>query len=469
MRRARRDRARGVTEHAGPASLAAERAVRVLRSRGGSVGSLDLAREVLATRSTSEPTATRVLEAAFAGDRRLRYADGAWALAEPSPHGREERPRDPDRVFLALAIDRSTGRSPRIVALTAVRMRGRRVVGTCAGQIDVAGASLREALTRLLAGAVPVVHDARGAIGALERWLERPIGAVVSLREVARDRLGLRASHGLGTLLGHLGIRWRDTSDPLDVAAALDAALRGLRRRGESLVALRSRRNADRTASDLTRFAFDESFLSGIPHAPGTYRFYDATGRLTYVGKSANLARRVASYFHARPSARVRRLLDTLWRIEYRPSGSDLEAMLREAAQIRRDRPAANVVRDVHRHGRRLSLESLLIVEPAEPPAVLRVFLVRAGRLVARVPIGRRGGGLSRLAALLDERFFHQAPDAGGRDLDGEIVARWLVAHERVVAFDPTDLPSADDVVDRLRTLARRQVLIDVEGPPRYR
>ena len=253
------------------------------------------------------------------------------------------------------------------------------------------------------------------------------------------------------------------------VSAALDAALQGLRRRGESLVALRSRRDAAGTATDLTRFAFDESFLRGIPHAPGTYRFYDSAGRLTYVGKSANLARRVASYFQARPSARVKRLLDTLWRIEYRPSGSDLEAMLREAAQIRRDRPAANVVRDVHRRGRRLTLDSLLIVEPAEPPAVLRVFLVRTGRLVGRVAIGRRCGGLSRLRTLLDERYFRPASETGGADLDGEIVARWLAAHERVIAFDPTDLPSADDVVERLRTLARRQVLIDVEGPPRYR
>jgi len=463
-----------VTDGIGPTSLAAERAVRLLRSRNVSLGSLDLVREVLATRSSDEPTATRVLASAFGGDRRLRYLDGAWALAEPGGDGdvARRRPPDPDRAFLAVTVERSasTGDGPRLRTVSAARMRGRRVVATCAGMIDgPAGGRLRGELTRLLDGAVPVLHDAPGSLGALERWLDRPIAVPVSLRELGRDRLDLRATHGLGTLLGRLGMRWRDTGDPLDVAAALDAALRGLRRPGEPLVALRRRDGAEPSAFDATRYAFDEAFLRSVPHAPGTYRFYDVEGRLLYVGKSANLARRLASYFHARPSARVRRLLDGLWRIEYEAAGSDLEAMLREAAQIRRDHPSANVARDVHRRGRRLSLRSLLIVEPAEPPSVLRAFLVRQERLVGRVPIGPRGGGLAKVQSVLEERFFARATDAGGPDLDGEIVARWLLAHERVVAFDPTDLPTADEVIDRLHTLVRRQVLIDVEGPPRYR
>ena len=460
-----------MTDGGGPASLAAERAVRLLRTRGRSLGSLDLVRELLATRSSNESTATRVLESAFGGDRRLRYLDGEWALAEPGRDAARRRSIDPDRALLAIAVERSaaTGGVPRLRSISAARLRGRRIVATCGGAIDGPAAErLRRELAQLLDGAVPVLHDAPGALTALERWLERPLVAPVSLRELGRDRLELGAHHGLGTLLGRLGIRWRDTGDPLDVAAALDAALRGLRRPGEPLVALRRRDTAEPSALDLTRFAFDETFVRGVPHAPGTYRFYDVEGRLLYVGKSGNLARRLASYFHARPSARVRRLLDKLWRIEYEAAGSDLEAMLREAAQIRRDRPSANVARDVHRRGRRLNLRSMLIVEPAESPSVLRAFLVHEEHLVGRVAIGPRGGGLAKVRSVLEQRFFGQASSAGGPSLDGEIVARWLVAHERVVAFDPTDLPSADDVIDRLRTLLRRQVLIDVEGPPRY-
>jgi len=463
-----------VTVRAGPSSLAAERAVRLLRSRGSRLGSVDLAREVLATRAADERTARLVLESAFCGDRRLLYFDGVWDLAGAGPTAeRERREPDPDRVLLAVTVERSAANRGRrrLRTVSAARLRGARVVATCAGEVDGPGnEQLRGALVQLLDSAVLVVHDPPGALRMLERWLDVPLVAPVSLRELGRGRLGLRATHDLGSLLGRLQVRWRDTANPLDVAAALDAALSGLRRRGEPLAALRLRdESMDRSALDATRFAFDEEFLRRVPHTPGTYRFYDAEGGLLYVGRSKDLARRLASYFHARPSARVRRLLDKLWRIEYEPLGSDLEAMLREAARIRRDRPSANVQREVHWRGRRLSLRSLAIVEPAEEPSALRVYLVRNARLVARVAVGRRGGGLARIRGVLEERFFGERPDAGGLDLDAEIVARWLSTHDRVVVFDPTDLPSADDVVARLRTLARRRVLVDVEGPPRFR
>ncbi len=462
-----------MTSGAGPASLAAERAVRLLRSRGSKLGSVDLVREVLATRAADERTAKLVLDTAFCGDRRLRYLDGAWALAEPGRGDRAPRVADPDRVLIALTVERSmaTAGRPRLRTLSAARLRGRRVVATCGGDVEGPGSEqLRAQLAQLLTGAVPVVHDPPGSLGALERWLGSPLAAPVSLRELARERFGLRATHGLGTLLGRLRVRWRDTGNPLDVAAALDAALAGLRRPGEPLVALRRRDAlATKSAIDPTRYAFDEEFLRRVPHAPGTYRFYDVEDGLLYVGQSKDLARRLASYFHARPPARVKRLLDRLWRIEYDATGSDLEAMLREASQIRRDRPAANVQRDVHWRGRRLSLRSLVIVEPAEPPAALRAYLVREARVVARVKIGRRGGGLALVQRVLEERFFGARPGPGAPDVDSEIVARWLSTHDRVVVFDPTDLPSAADVVARLRTLARRRELLDAEGPPRFR
>src|SRR5262249_22672635 len=54
-------------------SLVAERAVRYLAGRPEPVGSVEVARQVLATRAPDEATARRVLEAAFASDPRLYY------------------------------------------------------------------------------------------------------------------------------------------------------------------------------------------------------------------------------------------------------------------------------------------------------------------------------------------------------------------------------------------------------------
>ena len=57
--------------------------------------------------------------------------------------------------------------------------------------------------------------------------------------------------------------------------------------------------------------------------------------------------------------------------------------------------------------------------------------------------------------------------EAPGPDVDVELVARWLAANrKRVVAFDPTDLPSAREVTDRLRWFLGRRSPFDPDGTP---
>ena len=53
------------------------------------------------------------------------------------------------------------------------------------------------------------------------------------------------------------------------------------------------------------------------------------------------------------------------------------------------------------------------------------------------------------------------------RPVDVEIVARWLAAHrDRVVAFDPTDLRTADEVIERLRWFLTQGSPFDPDGAP---
>jgi hypothetical protein len=165
----------------------------------------------------------------------------------------------------------------------------------------------------------------------------------------------------------------------------------------------------------------------------------------------------------------VQRLLDRLRRIEYEHSGSELEAMLREAEQIRRDSPQQNVQREIHsRSGRAARLRSILILVPAEEPYVLRAYLIHRGRLIERVGIGPRGGGLARIERLLDDHFFfvRDGPTVvTGPDLDVEVVVRWLAAHrDRAVAFDPTELRSSREVTDRLRWFLGQGTPFDPDG-----
>jgi hypothetical protein len=367
-----------------------------------------------------------------------------------------------------------SGQPYQLLTVSVLRLRADNVVGACGGDTPdgPAGAQLREAVCEILTDAAVVVHDPPGALKAFERWLGVSLDAPISLRRLAQLRLGLPVNHDLETLVARLGLMWRASEDPLDHADLVDACLKALRRQGESLDDLRlaSSRGVARPI-DWSRYAFDRNFLRHVPHVPGTYRFYDSEDNLLYVGKSKNLSRRLASYFReglTRPP-RVQELLDRLHRIEYDPTGSELEAILREAEQIHRDGPAANIQRHVH-EGRGARLRSILILEPAEPPHVLRAFLIHEGRLVGRVAIGPRGGGLKRIERVLDDYFFF-APEgptpAAGPDLDVERVVRWLsTARDRAVAFDPTTLQSSREVTDRLRWFLHQGSPFDPDGSP---
>jgi hypothetical protein len=115
-------------------------------------------------------------------------------------------------------------------------------------------------------------------------------------------------------------------------------------------------------------------------------------------------------------------------------------------------------------------LASILVLEPAEAPHVLRAWLIREGQLLDAVPLGPRGGGLRRIARILEDEFFSPRPGPRSfraRPVDVEIVARWLAEHrDKAVAFDPTHLRTTDEVVARLSWFLERRELSDDDGSP---
>jgi len=91
---------------------------------------------------------------------------------------------------------------------------------------------------------------------------------------------------------------------------------------------------------------FGVDFLAGVPAAPGVYRFHDAAGGLLYIGKAANLRRRLAQYRLAgrRKAERKRRaLVRAAARITWEVSESPLAAALAEIRLIQTLRPPGNV------------------------------------------------------------------------------------------------------------------------------
>ena len=91
---------------------------------------------------------------------------------------------------------------------------------------------------------------------------------------------------------------------------------------------------------------FGADFLSGVPTQPGVYRLYGEAGVLLYVGKAANLRRRLGQYRTAGRKKRERKrraLVKAATGIRWEVCESALTASLTEIRLIQTLRPPRNV------------------------------------------------------------------------------------------------------------------------------
>ena len=204
-------------------------------------------------------------------------------------------------------------------------------------------------LAELLEGRVLVAHSARFDTAVLRRafercgldWPEPPALCTVAL---ARRFAPLARRRGLRPLAEALGIEVEETHralpDALTCARVFCALFPKLcanaRTLADAIALLRPRRRARDEAA--RRPPPDERpDLSALPEDPGVYIFRDERGRPLYVGKSVSLRSRARSHFCAPAGWTERTEI-----VDYRPTNSELGALVLENRLIKAWRPPGN-------------------------------------------------------------------------------------------------------------------------------
>jgi excinuclease ABC subunit C len=83
---------------------------------------------------------------------------------------------------------------------------------------------------------------------------------------------------------------------------------------------------------------------STIPTNPGIYKYFDADGKLIYVGKAKHLRKRVSSYFNKMKSSyKTAELVHRICKIEFTIVDTDQDAFLLENSLIKEHQPLFNI------------------------------------------------------------------------------------------------------------------------------
>jgi DNA polymerase III subunit epsilon len=274
---------------------------------------------------------------------------------------------------------------------------GRRLPSFITGLTGISDAMLAErprietVLPRFIdfaAGAVLIAHNAAFDLSFLNaarlalsgEVFEQPYCCTLRLARRLLPRLRRRSLDALG---GHFGIplvdRHRALGDAritVEVFFHLRELLRrhGVLRVGELL-------DFQHRASDGRRFVcpLPRARVAALPESPGIYRFFGEGGRLLYVGKAKNLRQRVGTYLTNAAShrAKVLDLIRHIRDVETEVAGSELEAALREAEEIRRHQPRYN---RLSKHLPRIAFLKLTTGEPFPRLSVVSRLNGRGGR-----------------------------------------------------------------------------------------
>jgi DNA polymerase III subunit epsilon len=200
-------------------------------------------------------------------------------------------------------------------------------------------------IAEALSGKVFVAHNAHFDYSFLKKEFEQA-GIPWQTKKLCTVRLsrkiipGLR-SYSLGSIAESVGIKIANrhrASGDADATVSLFSLLLNRDHEGHILKALKRNSGETILPPNLPKADYET-----LPAKPGVYYFTNARGRVIYVGKAANIKKRIAGHFSgdAREWSR-QNIRNEIHRIRYELTGNEMIALIYESQEIRRLWPKYN-------------------------------------------------------------------------------------------------------------------------------
>lgn len=458
-----------------------------LKQCGGQASGVAIARALLHLRSAGPAQADQLLAALLSDDPQV-VSDGLgnWHLvASPAPApsppaGLVETPMRPAEIKRANAI---------VIGVGSLKEGELQESAVCCVVQDgsvaatelpiITAAAFWQQWSGLLQQAVLISWNPRpallalGRIAAMARQPFLPM-TTISLASLARQLLQLPRPPKLPALHAELsgnpswqeGLSHRLSAETEIVAHLLERGRTQGMTNWEQLAEL-ARRPA---RVNFGEFDFDEQFVAQLPEAPGVYLMKNDAGRVIYVGKAANLRNRLQTYFR-QPTPEDRKLQQQqaqLRQLHFEVTETELDALLRENALIRRIKPALNRQQRIHAAATQPEKKRGIFIVPIKRPTgtagrerVVVYFLSPQGLRRAVLPARHKPG--KRLRQLL-AAFWDEAATAttGPPAPEVEIAARWLAQNRSWVSMiDPEECRDRQEAERKLGAVLHARELFE--------
>ncbi|MFD0975932.1 exonuclease domain-containing protein [Salinimicrobium gaetbulicola] len=156
--------------------------------------------------------------------------------------------------------------------------------------------------------------------------------------ELSKKLIPGQASYSLGKLVRALGIPLSDRHRASgDAQATVKLFKMLLAKDTDKEILKNSVRNTPKNQMD-TKLIY---LLEELPSITGVYYFHDSEGEIIYIGKSKNIKKRVNQHFTSE-NRKSREIQKHVASISYEATGNELNALLKENEEIKKNKPKYN-------------------------------------------------------------------------------------------------------------------------------